>query len=132
MAVLAASRELSNQARKRLARQSEQVANERAAKHNDGSTTAHRIEEMYWKDRTKQPDWSFAFSSDTVLNNVTSVENVSDDIRNTARSRRACWTDRLGRAWEFCSFPLSEGRAAVTFPERPGQSSIDMSVSACN
>ena len=99
---------LSNSQRKRQLKEQALVAQKRAERAESGDITRHRAEELYWKSRNPNPDWSQAFSG---------TSEVHWDA-----NREAAWTDRHGTSWR-----LKKYGEAIGFLDRPGADPVSQS-----
>lgn len=103
---------LSNAQLKRLRKQALEKEILRASKQHN----AFRTEELYWKDRVGEPDWSSAF-------NVNDSKNIKWDDENTSSVIHGIWTDRLGKEWRIRKFYMEdEGeKVGLLFDDMPGE-----------
>lgn len=115
-----ATRPISNAECKRLARARALVELQRSQKAEEGSITAFRAEELYWKDRTREPDWSLAFQADS-----DSIRWESSIHRNGSGSvQPGSWTDRNGDISAVQKWNLANGKTACCFLDNPGELTI--------
>lgn len=108
---------VSNAERKRLARARALIELQRSQKSEQGSITAFRAEEMYWKNRITEPDWNLAFQAHS--DDIEWTTSLSPDVE--AGVRIASWKDRSGKAWEVQEWKLENGKTACCFIDNPGK-----------
>jgi len=107
---------LSNAQLKRLRKQALEKEIIRASKQHN----AFRTEELYWKDRVGEPDWSSAFNTDS--------ENIKWDAVNTSDATHGTWLDRLGKEWRIRKFYMQDGKVGLLFDDMPGELAYDCTV----
>lgn len=109
---------ISNAERKRLARTRALVEQQRAQKAQEGSITAFRTEELYWKNRTTEPNWELAFRVDN--DSVQWIPATSQDD-SAEEVQYGSWTDRRGHVWTVQKWTVENGKIACCFPDNPGK-----------
>lgn len=115
---------VSNAERKRQARAKLLVEQQRAQKAEQGSITPFRIEELYWKNRTEEPDWNLAFHSSS-----NSIQWDRDPSIDPDGPEIGVWKDRNGNGTCVQKWHLDDNKEAYCFPDNPGKLTYYGSVS---
>jgi hypothetical protein len=106
----------SNAAKKRQARAKLLVEQQRSLKAAAGAITPFRVEELYWKERMTNPDWTLAFHTESQY-----LQLNESDGTGYASVQSGRWQDRSGTTWSIQKFVLPNRKQAFVFTDSPGK-----------